>query len=118
MAPNRLNKPDTEKSEQEVLNKSFDREYNVLVVHPLAYNRATNAMESIKTEGDVYSMKIDELADGTVYVGKALAGSATSSSVWQIKKISVSGTVTTIAWADGNQEFDNSWDNRALLSYS
>ena len=51
------------------------------------------------------------------YSGKALAGSATSSAIWQIKKINeTSGIVIT--WADGNTDFDNIWDNRKDLSYS
>jgi hypothetical protein len=51
------------------------------------------------------------------YVGKAAIGSATSSAVWQIKKIDESSG-TVITWADGNSSFDNIWDNRASLTYS
>ena len=61
---------------------------------------------------------IDEPNATTTYVGVAAIGSATSASSWQIKRLSVSGTVTTVSWADGNSAFDNVWDDRASLSYS
>jgi len=43
--PNRTNQPEIEKSEQTVLNQSFDREFNVLAVEALVYNPATGAMD-------------------------------------------------------------------------
>lgn len=54
------------------------------------------------------------------YLGYALPGSATSSPVWLIKKMSydVSNRFTGSTFADGNSEFDNIWDNRASLTYS
>lgn len=62
--------------------------------------------------------QIDAATAGTVYIGKAAIGTATSAAQWQVQKILTSGGVTTITWADGNQKFDNIWDNRASLSYS
>lgn len=52
------------------------------------------------------------------YVGKASLNSATNSAVWQIRKISQDGTVLSILYADGDDSFDNVWDNRASLVYS
>lgn len=66
---------------------------------------------------DAVATLIDEGAS-TTYVGTATVGSTTSSGVWRIKRLSTSGTVTTIAWADGNSNYDNVWDDRASLSYS
>lgn len=63
-------------------------------------------------------VKVDEASSTTTYVGEAVPGTASSDASWRIKKITESGTVTTIAWADGNSSFDNVWDNRASLSYS
>lgn len=62
--------------------------------------------------------KIDVANSTVTYLGRAFTGSATSSAVWKIQRISVSGTITTIENADGNVQFDNIWDNRASLSYS
>ena len=62
--------------------------------------------------------EIDDASSTVTYVGLADPGSATSAAVWQIKKLTTSGSVTTVTLADGNSNFDNVWDNRASLSYS
>lgn len=67
---------------------------------------------------DNFTSLIDEVSSSVTYLGKAQIGSATSDSSWQIQKISVSGTVTTIAWADGTDAFTNVWDDRASYTYS
>ncbi len=64
-----------------------------------------------------YAVRVDDSDDDVTYVGKAAIGSTNSSSVWQIKKIdSTSGA--DITWADGNNSFDNIWDDRLGLSYA
>lgn len=65
-----------------------------------------------------YKTMIDEASSTVTYIGKAAAGGSLSSAIWQIKRLSVSGNVTTIDHADGNTNYDNIWDNRASLSYS
>lgn len=62
--------------------------------------------------------KIDEVSKATTYIAKAELGTATSAALWQALRISVVGKVTTVEYADGNELFDNIWDNRASLSYS
>lgn len=52
------------------------------------------------------------------YVGKAALNSSTNTPVWQIRKISQNGTVLSILYAEGNDNFDNVWDDRASLVYS
>lgn len=61
---------------------------------------------------------VDSSTSGTVYVGQAAIGTATSAAAWQIMKIVTSSGVTTITWAGGDQLFDKIWDNRSSLSYS
>ncbi len=77
---------------------------------------------SITVDGEVsspdYALVMDEASSTVTYVGLAVEGTATSAASWKIKKITISGTVTSITWADGNNSFDNVWDNRASLSYS
>jgi hypothetical protein len=64
-----------------------------------------------------YALQLDEASATITYVGEAVIGTATSSATWRIKKLnSTSGLIIT--WADGNDSFDNVWDNRASLSYS
>ena len=53
------------------------------------------------------------------YIGKAQAGSLTSLELWQIKKLVYSsGNLTQILFADGDQKYNNIWDNKATYSYS
>lgn len=61
---------------------------------------------------------IDEASSSITYIGEASPGTSTSEDLWRIKKLEESGTVTSILMADGNDLFDNSWDDRASLSYS
>jgi hypothetical protein len=62
-----------------------------------------------------YTTRIETVGTLT-YIGNAAIGSATSSNVWQIKRLETPGL--TKLWADGNDSFDNIWDNYASLSYS
>lgn len=60
----------------------------------------------------------DDDGAGTVYIGLAPVGALTTLAVWQVKKYVTVGGVTTLTFADGDNEFDNVWDNRAALSYA
>lgn len=73
-----------------------------------------NASEII---AENFSFRIDTQAS-VQYIGLAAIGSLNSQAVWQILRITTSGTVQTGEYADGNDNFDNIWDNRAALSYS
>ena len=60
---------------------------------------------------------IDQVSATVTYVGKALPGVATSAGEWQIKKITVAGTVTSIEYP-GTVEYTYVWDARASYTYS
>lgn len=60
---------------------------------------------------------IDEAVPYTIYRGYANPGSATNAAVWAIEKVAIAGEITKSQWADGNQVFDNIWDNRTTLIY-
>ncbi len=77
----------------------------------------TDAFGGIVTDGN-YTKAIDEANETTTYIGSAQIGTATSDSLWQIKRITVSGTVTSITWADGTDAFVNSFDDRLTYTYS
>lgn len=62
-------------------------------------------------------LQVDEVGT-TTYLGYAEPGSLTSASVWAIKRIIETGNDVSITWADGNNSFDNIWDNRLALTYS
>lgn len=74
--------------------------------------------DSIATESYEQSTRIDEASATVSYFGFALVGSSESSSVWKIKRLTVSSNITKVEYADGNINYDNNWSNRASLSYS
>lgn len=87
------------------------------------FPRVNSSGEFITTGGggasaSTYATRVDEASATVTYVGEAQPGVAAASALWRIKRITVSGVVTLIEWADGNSDFDNVWNNRASLSYS
>jgi hypothetical protein len=64
------------------------------------------------------TLRLDDVGSGTTYVGEALPSTVTSAALWRIKRIVETGPDIVILWADGNENFDNVWDDRAGLSYS
>ncbi len=64
------------------------------------------------------SVIIDKASDTVTYFGYATVGSSEASAVWKIERASVSGAVTKFLFADGDQNYDNIWNNRASLTYS
>lgn len=68
--------------------------------------------------GESLQELIDQANATTTYFGTALSGEATSAATWRIQRMSVSGTVTTFSWANGNDQYDNVWDDRASLTYA
>lgn len=62
------------------------------------------------------ALRYDEVSSTVAYLGIAAIKSANSAPVWQIKKLDYT-TGVDIKWADGDQGFDNVWDDRATLTY-
>jgi len=62
--------------------------------------------------------KIDVASDTISYEGWAASGTATSEAKWLIKKITISGNITTETAAGGGTLHNQIWDNRSSLSYS
>lgn len=69
-------------------------------------------------ESSTVAERIDAASATVTYIGEAVAGTLGSAASWRIQRITVSGDVTSVEWADGNANADNVWDNRASLSYS
>ncbi len=61
---------------------------------------------------------IDQVTANTIYIGRALLGSATSDPVWQIFRILTQGTVTSIQYADAELDYTKVWDDRNSYTYS
>lgn len=69
------------------------------------------------TEGN-FTTKVEVVDANTTYIGIAQIGTLPSVAQWQIKKITVSGTVTSIEWAESTDTFTNEWDERATYNYA
>ena len=65
-----------------------------------------------------YNQEVDIVSDYLIYKGWALPGSILSDPVWRIQKIIIdlNGDVSK-KFADGNDELDNVWNDRAVLNY-
>lgn len=74
---------------------------------------------AVSEDDMVYSKRIDFVTDNELYRGEALVGTAETSSLWRIRKISigVDGDITE-NWASGTASFDKVWANRVSFSYS
>lgn len=65
-----------------------------------------------------YITNIDEATSTITYVGKAIPGTATSASLWQISRMDTSGISLVELFAEGTLNFDKVWDDRILFDYS
>lgn len=82
------------------------------------YEPYANKKISAVDGGSTRIQLLDEVSADLMYIGEADPGADMGDPVWKIKKVETSGSETTILWADGNENFDNIWDNRAILTYS
>ena len=73
--------------------------------------------DSIETRKMAMKKIIDKFSSTVTYIGEAALGSSLSASVWRIKRLTVSGTVTITEWA-GTGVFDQAWDNHTSLTYN
>lgn len=89
-----------------------------LVADPVTSRLKVEAAVTSDLSNSIYTMLVDEASATTTYIGEADPGTEGSAASWRIKRVSVSGSVTSIEWADGDTSFNNVWDNRATLSYS
>lgn len=112
--PNRNDLPTIDKTEQGILNRSFDEDYQTLVFQALGFN----GVGLQRFIADSLAMKITESGSYT-YFAFAAPGTAQATNKWQAFRIdeSVSGTMA-ITWADGNANFDNVATDLTSLSYS
>ncbi len=65
-----------------------------------------------------YIVEIDDAGGGVTYIGEAAPTSAHGDAAWRIQKLTETAGDMSLRWADGNEDFDNVWTNRAGLSYS
>lgn len=87
----------------------------------------TKVMGSWSLQGNIGAVALTTRTDTidpdavpeVTYVGKALPGTLTSAASWRVTRVTQqSDTDIEILYADGNDSYDNIWDNRLSLSYS
>jgi YD repeat-containing protein len=90
--------------------QEVDNMGNASMMNPIAVENQNNYVTNL--DYDSYG--------NLIYMGKAIIGSTTNASSWQIKKLTYDAlnNLTKISWAGGNESFKNIWDNRTTLSYS
>lgn len=64
------------------------------------------------------AFRVDEASATVTYIGDAAIGVGDAEAFWRIRKLTITGSVTSTTWADGNEYYDNVWSDRASLSYS
>jgi hypothetical protein len=62
-------------------------------------------------------LMIDESTPGTVYYGYAVAGADTAAAIWAVLRAVRRRDIMVYSWADGDELFDNIWDDRLTLNY-
>lgn len=62
-------------------------------------------------------LREDESQPSVVYKGYAVANANTYDALWAIQKISRIDNQIIYEWADGNENYDNIWDNRYAIQY-
>jgi hypothetical protein len=83
-------------------------------VGDLATGRRFKAVQSVPNK-----MYVDTVAEDVFYyLGDTKSGVTTDQPLWRIRRVLVTNSVTQFDFADGNDQFDNVWDDRASLSYS
>lgn len=80
------------------------------------HNRALN---DIRYEYfNKWTILIEYSAGNPIYVGMSGPGTATSAALWQIQRLTYSGSdMVAREWANSDNDFKYVWDNRASYSY-
>lgn len=104
-------------NENQIQRQEHDIIYGVKKVSLWGSDGQGNLLRQL-TLGHPIAMRVDEPSSTVTYIGKANVATSNASATWQIFKITVSGTVTSFTWADGDSNYDNVWNDRASLSYS
>lgn len=99
-------------SQEHILNKSFDRDLQQLMVEGLGFD----GQNLQRLNADNMATKITVVGSVT-YVAKASTGALQADAVWQCKKIDET-TGTVITWANGDSNFDNTATDLTALTYS
>jgi len=113
MPTNRDNN-NAKRSEQNVLNSSYDQDFDVLATEGLGYD----GVGLQRMPAKALAIKITESGNYT-YIALAKPGTAQATNKWQVKRIdeSEAGSVV-VTFADGDCNFNNVATDLTALTYS
>lgn len=101
--------PQAKLSEQNVLNTSYDSDYDVLVVEPVGFDG--QALQRLKAQ----NLQIKRVNDGTYdYFCFSAPGTAVATAKWQVFRLDSSAN---LMYADADANFDNIASDPTLLDY-
>lgn len=63
-------------------------------------------------------LRVDDASATVTYFGYAQIGSLDDAPVWRIMRLTISGTVTKIEFANGDTGYASVWDDRLGYTYS
>jgi hypothetical protein len=96
---------------------------SALIKDPIFSTFFTNLIQEIKLAfqnsqgGGRTPLREDESQPYVIYKGYAAPNANTTDAVWAIQKISRINNEIIYEWADGNDFYDNIWDNRFVVQY-
>jgi hypothetical protein len=96
---------------------------SALVKDPIFADFFTKLIEQIKSvfsytqSGGRIPLREDESQPYIIYKGYAAPNANTADAVWAIQKITRINDEIIYEWADGNDFYDNVWDNRFVVQY-
>lgn len=73
----------------------------------------------VEADKMAYAKRVDTVGD-VIYIGEAAVGTQDYQPLWRIKRTTLldDGDDVVTEYADGNGNFDNSWEDRLTKSYS
>ncbi len=76
-----------------------------------------NNYDNVQTYNIDSTSLIDEVSANLIYIGISKNGSNISALNWKIKKIEKDGTVWSMTFPDGEQQFNKAWSLRDTYTY-
>lgn len=122
-----MSTPGNKHSIQNLLNWSWDETKRILGFGMVGWDGSAAQVIKVNSQGELIvdtgggelAVNVQENSGDSniLYVGKATIGTATSAASWQIMRVNTT-TGTVVDFADGDDSYDNIFDNRESLSYS
>lgn len=109
---------DTELSLANIMNRSYDKEHDVIVVENLVFGpQGSQGPASVERLTTGQLMVLYAISGSIIYVGEAAPGTSENDPYWRIFRFDSTSTTGELKFADGNSNFDNVFADHASLSY-